>query len=87
MKATAWMHNGSGRYDIIHDEVKHLLESAGLDTAKNYEIPLYAHAEKQPLNTDEAVSLIKSATGDDAMQNGNLLKIFRAAERAHGIKI
>jgi len=41
--------------------------------------------ERQPLSTETACALLKDALGIDPMLDGNMLKMLRAVERAHGI--
>lgn len=81
----AWLHDQEGRYDVVHDEAKQLWLKAWPKQVEHYTIPLYRHAERQPLSTDAACALLKDASGIDPILDGNVLKILRAVERAHGI--
>jgi hypothetical protein len=82
VRPVAWLHSEDGRYDVLHDEVKALWLKARPKQVEHYTIPLYV--QKQ-LNTEEACALIADTLGSSAMHDGNLLKLLRAVERAHGI--
>lgn len=80
----AWAHNQQGRYDVIHNEAKKLWLNANPKQVEHYTIPLYSHTDNKPLSTEAACALLKSV-GYDMMLDGNVLKILRAVEQAHGI--
>lgn len=42
-------------------------------------------ADREPLSTEEACALLKDALGIDPIIDGNLLKMLRSVEQAHGI--
>ncbi len=84
-KPVAWPHDQPGRYDVVHEEVKAFLLKAWPKQVEHYTIPLYRHVERQPLSTDAACALLKDTLGIDPMLDGNMLKMLRAVERAHGI--
>jgi len=79
------MHDQPGRFEAIHAEAKELWLKAWPKQVEHYTIPLYRHAERQPLSTDEACALLKNVLGIDPMLDGNMLKMLRMVERAHGI--
>jgi len=81
----AWLHDQPERYDVVHDEARALWLKAWPKQVEHYTIPLYRHAERQPLSTEAACALLKDALGIDPMLDGNMLKMLRAVERAHGI--
>ena len=81
-RPVAWLHDEEGRYDVVHDEAKALWLQARPRQVERYTIPLYLH---KPLSTDAACALIAETIGRSAMRDGNLLKLLRAVERAHGI--
>ena len=85
VRPAAWMHDQPGRFEAIHAEAKELWLKAWPKQVEHYTIPLYRHAERQPLSTDEACALLKNVLGIDPMLDGNMLKMLRAVERAHGI--
>jgi hypothetical protein len=70
---------------VVHDEAKALWLKAWPKQVEHYTIPLYRHAERQPLSTEHACALLKDALGIDPILDGNMLKMLRAVERAHGI--
>lgn len=82
---TAWMHDQPERYDVVHDKAKALWLEAWPKQVEHYTIPLYRHAARQPLSTEDARALLKDALGIDPIFDGNMLKMLRAVERAHGI--
>ena len=84
-RPVAWLHDHPGRFEVIHDDVKDLWLRIRPEQVKNYTIPLYRHAYRQPLSTDDACTLLKNALGIDPMFDGNLLKMLRAIEQAHDI--
>ena len=81
----AWLHDQPERYDVVHDEARALWLKAWPKQVEHYTIPLYRHAERQPLSTEAACALLKDAIGIDPILDGNMLKMLRAVERAHGI--
>ena len=85
VRPVAWLHDQPERYDVVHDEAKALWLKAHPKQVEHYTIPLYRHAERQPLSTEAACSLLKDALGIDPMLDGNMLKMLRAVEQAHGI--
>ena len=85
VRPVAWLHDGDGRYDVVHDEAKALWLKAWPKQVEHYTIPLYRHEHREPLSTDAACALLKDALGIDPMLDGNMLKMLRAVERAHGI--
>jgi hypothetical protein len=52
---------------------------------EHYTIPLYRHERREPLTTEAACTLLKDTIGIDPLLDGNMLKMLRAVERAHGI--
>ena len=85
VRPVAWLHDQPGRYDVVHDEAKAFWLKAWPKQVEHYTIPLYRHVERQPLSTDAACALLKDALGIDPRLDGNILKMLRAVERAHGI--
>lgn len=85
VRPVAWLHDQPGRYDVVHDEAKAFWLKAWPKQVEHYTIPLYRHAERQPLSTDAACALLKDTLGIDPRLDGNMLKMLRAVERAHGI--
>ena len=85
VRPTAWLHDAAGRYDVIHDEAKVLWLKAHPWQVKHYTIPLYRHDRRMPLSTEDARALLKDVLGIDPLLDGNMLKMLRAVERAHGI--
>jgi hypothetical protein len=85
VRPVAWLHDQPERYDVVHDEAKALWLKAWPKQVEHYTIPLYRHAERQPLSTEHACALLKDALGIDPILDGNMLKMLRAVERAHGI--
>jgi len=84
----AWLHDQSGpcgQYSVIHDEVKALWLKAKPQQVEHYTIPLYLRADNKPLSMEASSALLKSL-GYDPMLDGNMLKILRAVEQAHGIR-
>ena len=80
----AWLHDQEGRYDVVHDEAKQLWLKAWPKQVEHYTIPLFRHAERQPLSTVAACALLIDA-GFNPGLDGNILKVLRTVERAHGI--
>lgn len=80
----AWLYDQPDRYEVIHDEAKSLWLKVRQQQVERYTIPLYLHPDRKPLSTEEACELLKSL-GVDPMLDGNMLKILRAVEQAHGI--
>ena len=85
VRPVAWLHDQPERYDVVHDEAKALWLRALPKQVEHYTIPLYRHSERQPLSTEDACALLKDALGIDPLLDGNMLKMLRAVERAHGI--
>ena len=85
VRPVAWLHALPERYDVVHDEAKALWLKAWPKQVEHYTIPLYRYAERQPLSTEAACALLKDALGIDPLLDGNMLKILRVVERAHGI--
>jgi len=85
VRPVAWLHDQPERYDVVHDEARALWLKAWPKQVEHYTIPLYRHAERQPLSTDAACALLKDTLGIDPRLDGNMLKMLRAVERAHGI--
>ena len=83
----AWLHDQPERYDVIHDEVKELWLRAKPKQVEHYTIPLYRRDLREPMSTDAACALLKDTLGIDPMFYGNLLKMLRAVERAHGVTV
>lgn len=83
-RPVAWLHNECGRYDVVHDEAKALWLKVSPMQVEHYTIPLYGHENREPISTDAACSLLKSLFGATP-PDGNMLKLIRAVERAHGI--
>lgn len=81
----AWLHDKPERYDVVHDEAKALWLKAWPKQVEHYTIPLYRHAERQPLSTEAACAMVRQIIGTDPMLDGNFLKLVRAVERTHGI--
>lgn len=86
VRPVAWMHDNPEQYDVVHDEAKALWMKARPKQVEHYTIPLYRHADREPLSTEEACALLKDAFGIDPNLDGNLLKMLRAVELAHGIE-
>ena len=84
-KPVAWLINVPGRYDVVHDEVKSLWLNVIPGRIENYTIPLYRIPDREPLSTEAARELIVDSLGIDPILDGNLLKMLRSVERAHGI--
>lgn len=85
VRPAAWMHDQPDRFDVIHAEAKALWLKAWPKQVEHYTIPLYRHQERQPLSTDDACALLRNVLGIDPMLDGNMLKMLRMVERAHGI--
>ena len=85
VRPVAWMHDQPERYDVVHNEAKALWLKAWPKQVEHYTIPLYRHERREPLSTDAACALLKDALGIDPLLDGNMLKMLRAVERAHGI--
>lgn len=85
VRPVAWLHDDSERVDVVHDEAKTLWLHVRPKQVEHYTIPLYLREHKQQLSTDEACTLIKNTLGASAVEDGNLLKLLRAVELAHGI--
>lgn len=83
----AWFHDQEGRYDVIHNEVKELWLKSVPKQVEHYTIPLYLWLEREPLSTDEACALLRDVLGIDPLLDGNMLKMLRTIERAHGIGV
>lgn len=81
----AWLHDQPNRYEVVHDEVKTLWLMAWPKQVEHYTIPLYRHQEREPLSTEAACALLRDALGIDPLLDGNMLKMLRTVERAHGI--
>jgi len=86
VRPDAWMHDEPNRFEVIHDASKELWMKAFPKQVEHYTVPLFRHAERQPLSTESACALLKSV-GADPILDGNMLKILRAVEVAHGIRI
>lgn len=84
-EAIAWLHDDPDRYDVIHTEAKKVWLKAFPKQVEHYTIPLYYHKDRQALSTDEACALVRKVIGIDPISDGNLLKLVRAVEVAHGI--
>ena len=58
-----------------------------LHTTRWHKSPVTAvpACQRQPLSTDAACALLKDTLGIDPRLDGNMLKMLRAVERAHGI--
>lgn len=87
IRPIAWLHDQPERYDVIHDEVKELWLRAKPKQVEHYTIPLYRRDLREPMSTDAACALLKDTLGIDPMFYGNLLKMLRAVERAHGVTV
>lgn len=85
VRPVAWLHDQPERYEALHDKAKALWLKAKPKQVEHYTIPLYRHVERHPLSTEAACSLLKNELGIDPMLNGNMLKIVRLVEQAHGI--
>ena len=85
VRPVAWMHDQPERYDVVHNEAKALWLKAWPKQVEHYTIPLYRHERREPLSTDAACALLKDALGIDPLLDGNMLKMLRAVDRAHGI--
>lgn len=85
VRPVAWLHDQPERYDVVHDEVKALWLKAWPKQVEHYTIPLYLHAYREPMSTEAACALLKDVLGIDPMLDGNMLKILRTVELAHGI--
>lgn len=81
----AWLHDQPGRYEVLHEKVKALWMKSYPKQVEHYTIPLYQYVKRQPLSTEAARALLKTEIGIDPMLDGNVLKILRVIERAHGI--
>ena len=86
VRPVAWLHDLPERYDVLHDEARALWLKAWPKQVEHYTIPLYRHEQREPLSTEAACALLKDALGIDPLLDGNMLKMLRAVERAHGIK-
>ena len=85
VRPVAWLHDLPDRYHVLHDEARALWLKACPKQVEHYTIPLYRHEQREPLSTEAACALLKDALGIDPLLDGNLLKMLRAVERAHGI--
>lgn len=85
VRPAAWMHDQPDRFDVIHAEAKALWLKAWPKQVEHYTIPLYRHQERQPLSTDDACALLRNVLGIDPVLDGNMLKMLRMVEQAHGI--
>lgn len=85
VRPDAWMHDEPNRFEVIHNASKELWLKAWPKQVEHYTVPLFRHAERQPLSTEAARALLK-CVGADPMLDGNILKILRAVEVAHGIR-
>lgn len=85
VRPVAWLHDQPGRYDVAHDMAKALWLKACPKQVEHYTIPLYLHEHREPLSTEAACALLKNVLGIDPLLDGNMLKLLRAVEQAHGI--
>ena len=71
----------------IPDAHKIFIINAAIEIAERDLLPApnTAHERREPLSTDAACALLKDALGIDPMLDGNMLKMLRAVELAHGI--
>ena len=69
----------------MHDEAKAIWLKTWPKQVEHYTLPLYRHATRQPLSTEDACELLKDVFGIDPILDGNLLKLLRTVERMHGI--
>ncbi len=80
----AWLHDQPNKCFVMHDKSKRIWLKAAPAQVEHYTIPLYLHQERQPLSTEAACELL-NAIGIDPMLDGNMLKLLRVVEQAHGI--
>lgn len=85
VRPVAWLHDHPERYDVVHDKARALWMKAWPKQVEHYTIPLYRHERREPLTTEAACTLLKDTIGIDPLLDGNMLKMLRAVERAHGI--
>jgi len=85
-RPVAWLHEHPERCDVVHDEARALWLRARPKQVEHYTIPLYRHKRRKPLTTEAARELIMSVLGVDPFFDGNMLKMLRAIEKAHGIE-
>jgi len=70
---------------VVHDAARALWLKARPQQVEHYTIPLYRQETREPLSTEAACALLKAVLGIDPLLDGNMLKMLRAVEQAHGI--
>lgn len=83
---TAWLHDSDGRIDVIPNELKNIWLNVRPSQVEHYTIPLYIQSKRSPICTQQAIDMCRSV-GLDPELNGNILKLVRLVEAAHGIKV
>lgn len=83
---TAWLHESDGRIDVIPNELKDIWLKVRPSQVEHYTVPLYLQSKRSPICTQQAIDMCRSV-GLDPEQNGNILKLVRLIEVAHGIKV
>lgn len=76
----AYMHDGDGRVDCIHSQVRDLWLKAWPKQVERYTIPLVRLPQRKPMTTERAKELMRETLGVENISEGNLIKLLRAIE-------
>ena len=76
----AYMHDGEGRVDCIHSQVRDLWKKVSPERVARFTIPLIRLPQRKPMLTDRAKELMRETLGVENISDGNLIKLLRAIE-------